>query len=198
MKTFKLTSDLYELLVEQMRLLFEFYELYTKKDYVLDKIDLVILPLASISQFSTNDLKTTNMGVVYLPEAYLTEYGHDVYAKINTIQLKLKYKITNILAKQLSKHWFSKSNDYHCDTNEPNENEAFIEKIANIKLICSSMNCTTGNRTLLSKSVFADLQIYQKCFLYKALVNWMGYLAFQSIYPELFDLVLSTILFSNL
>jgi hypothetical protein len=36
---------------------------------------------------------------------------------------------------------------------------------------------------------FALYASAEKCFLNKGIVNWMAYLAFQEVYPELFELI---------
>lgn len=187
-----ISSEVFTIILDQTRLLFEHFASYTKKDYELDKIDIVILPKSTVKSLlstTSQEPKTTSVGILYIPDSYVTKY--ESYDYLN--KLKLKFKITNSISKQLVKHWFYSSNDFHCENANvmANENDAFMEKIDSIRAYCLVHNCTR-NRTgfMLGRSVLADLHIYQSCFMYKAIVNWIGYLAFRSIYPDLFDLVL--------
>lgn len=186
-------SEVFTLLGEQTRLLFDHMSSYTKKDYQLDKLDIVVLPKSSAKSLlaASQNPKTTSIGLLFVPDAYITNYEHFDYLN----KLKLKFKITSVLSKQLAKFWFYSSNDYHCETSSlspSNENDIFMEKIASIRSLCLAQNCShSGNKSAnnIGRSVLVDLQIYQSCVLYKAVVNWIGYLAFQSVYPDLFDLV---------
>lgn len=188
-------NEVLSLLGEQTKLLFDHLSGYTKKDYQLDKLDIVVLPKSSAKSLlaaTSQELKTTSIGLVFMPDTYTQNYEHFDYLN----KLKLKFKITNVLSKQLVKYWFYSSNGFHCETNSltaTNENDVFMEKVASIRGLCSVQNCSHGNNksstNVLGRSVLADLQIYQSCVLYKAIVNWVGYLAFQSVYPDLFDLV---------
>lgn len=192
------SSEIFSLLGEQTRLLFDHLSAYTKKDYQLDKLDLIVLPKSSAKNLlsASQDPKTTSIGLVFIPDSYITNYEHFDYLN----KLKLKFKMTSILSKQLAKYWFYTSNDFHCETNlltPSNENDVFEDKIASIRALCSAQNCSrasgnksaSNNNNLLGRSVLTDLQIYHSCMLYKAVVNWISYLAFQSVYPDLFDLV---------
>ena len=113
-----------------------------------------------------------------------------------------KLKLLNMISKQLSKHWFFSSYDTNCEKSfiQSNFDESFAEEpdiltetVNIVKNSCEGRNSNViyaRNRTdSVEKSLNDYLELNEKCFLYKGFINWISYLAFQSVQPDLFDLV---------
>jgi hypothetical protein len=199
---FDVTSELFNILSDQVKLIFEHLLFYTKKTYDLDKIDVVVLPEKSVLELvQSSDIKTTSLGLVYVSESLLREYDTNDYIK----RIRVKFQLTNLLSKQLAKHWFYNSNELHCDSVSiyEYENDLFMEKIRQIKSHCQMQNQSQSHQNQSQAAsakaerakILDDLALFEKCHFYKALVNWIGYMAFQSVYPDLIDLVLDFLKF---
>lgn len=165
---------------------------------------MIILPKKSADELIENeDVKTVNVGLIYIGDTYLDEYQTNDYIS----RTKFKFKLTHSIAKQLTKHWFQQSNDFHCDSMHIYANEQeqlFADNLRTIKNYCPQLrNCSYNdqplatiddsnatNNSATARFVINDLHLFEKCYFYKSIVNWISYLAFQSIYPQLFDLVI--------
>jgi hypothetical protein len=137
-----------------------------------------------------DDLIMSQIGIIYIPNTYIKNLASlDQLTKMQS-----KMKIISTISKQLSRHWFRQFLEQDCEKNlfkeDFNYNDLTLDTINLIKNICDS---STNNSCLgidsFDKSVTLYLEFNEKCFLNKGIVNWMAYLAFQEVYPELFELI---------
>lgn len=175
------SSDLYpetfEVLSNYIKNLVNFYQNYTKQFYPINKIDLVIVPLTEMDIIEIN-----HVGILYLPSSNINSklYSNDYLTK-----LKCKLSLVNILSKQLAKHWFYESIDFHCMKKNIEGNEVSKATLDLMKL-CTNNSCFFNETKMIFDQYF-DLN--EKCCLFKGVINWISYLAFKSINPDFFDLV---------
>ena len=144
----------------------------------------MVLPNERITDFLNNERVPAQIGLIYLPQMYVS--------KIKSIdqleQAQTLLKIVHIISKQLVKHWFYNYQecDHHIDlSKEAQESDLTTEINFLMRYNCDkyNKNCTNSR----NKNIF--LKHNQNCFLFKGFTNWLSYLGFQSIKPDLFDLV---------
>lgn len=180
-KATDLYPETFELLSNYLKNLVQFYKNYTKQAYPINKIDLVVVPLKEIDLIELN-----HVGILYIPASYIDS---ELYSNDYLTKLKRKLSFVNILSKQLGKHWFYDSLDFHCLEQKLEENEISKDTLDLMKL-CSNGSCTLNETNFYLDQYF---KLNEKCFLFKGIVNWISYLAFKSLNPYFFDLVISII-----
>jgi hypothetical protein len=151
-----------------------------------------VLPSDTLIDFINSEQMTAQLGIIYLPQTYVKNMRSDDQLE----QAQTLLKIIHLISKQLSKHWFynyQECNDHINLAKENNDIDLTTETIYFMKNFCSNKTCLSlkNNR---NNNLF--LKYNQNCYLFKGIVNWIGYLAFQSIKPDLFDLVIFYFLFS--
>jgi hypothetical protein len=158
----------------------------------------------------------THYGIIYLSSSYLNHMGsNDQLTKVQN-KLKLLNMISKQLAKHWSfdsyelncekifvqsnfeSSWVE-ANGLHRHVDE--EYDIVTETTSMLTSYCETSNCVAngfgneagGNRSsskdLTERSLNSYLELNEKCFLYKGFINWLSYLAFQTVQPDLFDLV---------
>ncbi|CAF0715734.1 unnamed protein product [Brachionus calyciflorus] len=168
-----LNIDIIDMISHNVKLLIQFYSNYTKRNYPLEKIDFIILP------YGEHELAQINqVGILYLPVSFINSkyYSNDQLTK-----LRHKLNLANTISKQLVKHWFYESVDIHCD----NEQDIYMDTL-NLMNLCVNNSCQENDTNLFLQQ---NLDLNEKCFLFKGVINWISYLGFQSVHPDLFDLV---------
>ncbi len=206
-------GDDFELLSIYVRALITFYTSYTNRTYPLDKLDIVILPSDPVIDLLDSDFQMTHFGIIYLSSSYLNQMNSN--DQLTKVQNKLK--LLNMIAKQLSKHWSFDSFELNCEKSfiqsnfessipsvgvSNDEYDIVTETTSMVKNYCdSTINCISsgvGNiantsrtmgKDLADRSLNSYLELNEKCFLYKGFINWISYMAFQAVQPDLFDLV---------
>lgn len=187
-----LVSDSFDLIIDYVEKLMSFFHDYTKLEYPLKKLDIVTLPSESIIELANDDQTFAQLGIIYLPQFYVKNL------KTNDLleQEQVKLKIVHMISKQLAKHWFYKFQDCHNQMHfykNVNENDFTVDTIYLVKSLCAEKRNLTfcSNKDLAEQdaSFKAFLQYNVNCYLFKGVVNWISYLSFKSINPDLFDLV---------
>ena len=132
------------------------------------------------------------LGIIYLPQFFVRN--------LKTIDLlekaQVKLKIVHIISKQLAKHWFYKYQECNNQMNlfkDVNENDFTVDTLYLIRSLCAESKnltfCSNKDIAEQDQSFNTYLQYNVNCYLFKGIVNWLSYLSFKSIHPELFDLV---------
>jgi hypothetical protein len=169
----------------------------------------VVLPSESIIDLVDSDFQMTHFGIIYLSSSYLSQMNSN--DQLTKVQNKLK--LLNMIAKQLAKHWSFDSFEVNCEKSyiqsnfessnsnaeTSDEYDIVTETTSMVKSYCESNNCVvsdsgenynrTNQRDYIDRSLNSYLELNEKCFLYKGFINWLSYLAFQTVQPDLFDLV---------
>jgi hypothetical protein len=178
---------------------------------------VIILPSENIIDLVSKDFQMTHTGLVYLPSIYLNQINSN--DQLTKIQNKLK--ILKMISKQLAKQWFLNMHDTNCEktfiNQQQQQNKVLREsddlssdtsKVLKTYFESSSIlsnynqiNITNDSNKFLRKdrldrTLNSYLELNEKCFLYKGFINWMSYLAFQSVQPDLFDLVIIFTIFT--
>ena len=152
--------------------------------------DVIILSTKTYMDIINDDLIMSQIGIVYIPNSFISNLASmDQLTKSES-----KMKIINTISKQLARHWFKQFLEQDCEKNLFKEdysyNDLTYDTMNLIKNICDS---SKTNDCLgvdpFDKSINLYLEFNEKCFLNKGFVNWIGYLAFQTVYPDLFELV---------
>lgn len=186
------TTDSFDIIIDYIKKLLDFFQNYTKVQYVLKKLDVVILPSESIIELANDDQSLAQLGIIYLPQFYVKSLKtSDLLEKS-----QVKLKVVHIISKQLSKHWFYKYQECNNQMNlfkDLNENDFTVDTLYLIKSLCAENNnltfCSNKDPAVKDKSFDAFLQYNVNCYLFKGIVNWLSYLSFKSIHPDLVDLV---------
>jgi hypothetical protein len=132
----------------------------------------------------------SQIGIIYMPNNLISRFDSpDQLTKSES-----RMKIIHTLSKQLARHWFRQFLQQDCEKNlfkeDYNYKDLTFDTVNLIKNICdSSTNNSCMESDPFDKSINSYLEFNEKCFLNKGIINWMAYLAFQTVYPDLFDLV---------
>jgi hypothetical protein len=106
-------------------------------------------------------------------------------------QAQTLLKIIHIISKQLAKHWFSNYQECNDAINLSNKDNSYAltdNDLATETYYFMKAFVKSSNKQMNSTSSMF-LKYNQNCYLFKGIVNWLGYMGFQSIKPDLFDLV---------
>lgn len=209
-------GDDFHLIATYLPGLLNFYSNYTNRKYPADKIEIVVLPSENVIDLVNTDFQMTHHGIIYLASSYFNRY---MTSNDDLTKSQNNFKLLNMLAKQLAKHWFYDSYDLNCEKNfilqssrtldnwhgedMTDQSDILADTVDMVKSFSEyNFNFRHNNQSgkdLLDKSVSVYLELNEKCFLFKGVINWISYMAFQSVQTEtayqlsthnyLFDLV---------
>lgn len=131
----------------------------------------------SILDFLNSEQVTAQLGIIYLPQSYITD---------NTDQLKqaqTKLKLMHLISKQLAKHWFYKYPQ--CRIGAQSQ-DLVSETLHFMQTFCQNKTCSSMEKR---QNATLFLRHNQDCYLVKGVINYMAYLGLQSLQPGLFDLI---------
>jgi hypothetical protein len=162
---------------------------YTRKDYGVKKIDVVILPSeATIDFIYKSSLDMPHIGIIYLPFKYIDLLDTDDMLD----KMQAKSKIIHLISVQLARHWFY--NFLECNNKKTsllvsNYNlDVRSQTISLLKIVCKNVSCSNAEQ-ITDNNIDSLLGFNDECFLHKGIINWISYLAFQMLQPDLVDLV---------
>jgi hypothetical protein len=151
---------------------------------------VIILPTSTYVDIVNDDLIMSQIGIIYMPISFIISFD----SPDQLTKLESKMKIIHTLSKQLARHWFRQFLQQDCEKNLFKEDfsskDLTFDTINLIKNICdSSTNNSCTEMDPFDKNINSYLEFNEKCFLNKGIINWVAYIAFQTVYPDLFDLV---------